>query len=175
MKSRFVAPSIMIGVMLLTGCSSMAQIEKMVVSPGHLEKYQGNTKFEHGLIVKEVEGADSSSYSLIGNKEFKEALIRSLDAAQLLSHNPPGTYSLVAKFVYVRLRMLGGSDNTVTNVQYTVLENATNKEIYKKLIRGDYITTMRERFSWSTDLQLATEGAARENIKNLINDLYQIR
>jgi len=119
----------------------------------------------------------------IENKEFKEALIQSLDAAQLLSPNAPGKYTLLAKLVYVKVpkRMnvpvMGAFADMASTVtaKYIVVENATNEEIYNKILGTNYTATTEDALSEITRLQLAQEVAARKNITKFISDLYRLK
>ena len=149
MKLRFLAPYIMIGAVLLTGCAS-AQTEQMIIASGDLETYQGDTKLKHSFVVKEVlggKGTSGTDGALNGNNQFKEALINSLKAAQLLSPNPPGKYNVVAKLVYVDLRSEGLDRTATTTAKYVVVENSTNREIYNEIIRTFHTATMGDAFS----------------------------
>jgi len=150
----------------------------MIIAPADLETYQGNAKLKHNLVVKEVLGGGNETNWVnrpeIENKEFKEALLQSLETAQLLNPNPPGKYTLLAKLVYVD-RPDWGLDMTATvTAKYIVVEDATNREMYNEIIRTFHTATMGEAFGGMTRLQLALEGAARKNITKFISDLYQL-
>ena len=181
MNLRYLVLCLTLGVATMPGCATPIEMEKMTLSPSDLEGYQGNTKFKHNLSVKEVLGGQETNpltAPRIGNKEFKEALIHSLDSAQLLSPQPTGKFNLSAKLIHIDEPDAGSGiafdlDSAAT-VKYIVVENTTNKEIYNKRIQTFHTATMADSFAAQTRFVLSQAGAVRENFKKFIGELYQI-
>ena len=65
---------------------------------------------------------------------------------------------------------------TVTaSINYVLTERASGKTVYTKTITLPYTAKFSDAFAGYERLRLANEGAARENIKQLIDELIALK
>ncbi len=110
--------------------------------------------------------------SEIGNEEFSEALRQSLALHTLLSEKG-GHYTLKASLLSVEQPFFGASFTVKTNVQYTLVDTKNQKTIFDKIIHAEYTAQFSDSFYGAKRLQLANEGAVKENISNFVTYLIE--
>jgi len=159
-------------VITLTGCATNADSNAMTYIS---HQSASKSDFKNNITVWNVQGGSQSILSSqITNLSLKKALENSLSVAGFETDYNKAKYLLDAKLIRLDQPLLGGIDITVNcTINYT-LTNKNNKIIYNKEIYSTYTAKFSESFNFSERLRLANEGAARENIKKLINDLYDI-
>lgn len=160
----------------LSGCATAASPNQMAFN------YSGNQKpqslaLTNGITVNQVTGGHETNplwTSQISHEDFKSALEQSLQSAGLYNQFANGNYILNADLVKLH-QPFAGFNLTVTCEAHYVLQNAkTNKEIYNKDIVTSYTAKVSSSFLAVKRLELANEGAARANIQQLIEDLYNL-
>ena len=160
------------------GCAAPARIWQMSISSVDVKTFEGDTPFFENIFIKSVYGGEETNplwMSKIGNDEFRGALENSLLAARLLERiKGKGQYSLEAKLMSVDQPYLGASLTVTTNVRYILKDVKADKIIFEENILAPYTATTSDAFIAVVRLRLANEGSARENIKRLIERLYQI-
>lgn len=163
---------------IVSGCATPARIDQMTITSHDALVYNGSTPLKDSISVNKVSGGQGTNplwTSEIGNDEFKEALIDSLRAAKLLSLGANQLYVLNAEMISVDQPLLGFSFTVTATIEYTLTRISDGERIFSKLISSPYTVTVGDAFLAIERLKLANEGAARENIKELIDNLYQFK
>ncbi|MGB6976179.1 MAG: hypothetical protein WBE18_01790 [Gammaproteobacteria bacterium] len=163
--------------LMLCGCATGASVDQMIPH-GIPTLKPKNVSLANNITVNQTLGGHETNplwTSQISNANFKAALIQSLQQANLYHQFNGSGYALNATFVRLQQPFLGVSLTVRCTVNY-VLENLkTNKVIYSRRIATSYTATFSDSPLATTRLRMANEGAARENIKELITDLYQLK
>ncbi|CAM4418058.1 MAG: hypothetical protein LEGION0403_FIIPPAGN_02124 [Legionella sp.] len=160
---------------VLSSCGINATTDSMTYSHSYTHK-PVNKNFIHGITVSEVKGGHTINPLLaseISNENFKAALEKSLQHAQLSHGIKPGTYSLKATIVRFERPVIGLDFKSTLIVNYKLFAAKEPKPIFDKTIKSSYVAKMSDSLIGVTRLKMANEGAARENIKLLIKDLYR--
>lgn len=118
-----------------------------------------------------VGGSELTSIGGAGvtNEDFKQALETSLVQSGMFTHTGGGGYSLEAFIANIDQPVIGFAMRVNMDVSYTLRRGGTT--VWQKSIRSTYEAATSEAFAGVVRLRKATEGAARENIKQLMHDL----
>lgn len=160
----------------LAGCASPARIEQMIVA-GQPSQRIADTPLRNNLAVKDVTGGKETNpmwKSNIGSSEFEKALEESLKVVGLLAPRQSGNYMLTAHLENLEQPILGISMTVTASVRYTVTERATGKDLYSKVITSPYTAAFGDALLGVERLRLANEGSIRENITQIIDDLFRL-
>lgn len=162
---------------LLTACATPAAIDKMTVNPATKIAPQ-SAQLKNNIHVKSVSGGKSTNplwVSKVGNDAFKQSLEDSLRNAMLLSEKESGEYTLTANLQALE-QPVAGLDMTVTAaVEYILQERATQKVIYSKVISTPFTATFSDAALGFVRIKIANEGAIKQNIQTIINDLQALK
>lgn len=168
----FLMPFYMIN---MTGCATNADSNAMVYISSDSQKSR-NSYLHQNIAISEVNGGQASMLSSkINNLEFKKALESSLMVAGLETDRRKATYLLDVNIIKLDQPLFGGFNLTVNFLVNYKLIDKNNKMIYTKNISSTYTAKFSETFSAEERLRFANEGAARENIREVINDLLTIK
>lgn len=85
-----------------------------------------------------------------------------------------GDYKLSVKILNVDQPLFGGSF-TVNMSTHWQMTDQHGRELFQDFVRSSFTATMGDAFAAATRLRLATEGAARENIKEGIQRLSTLQ
>ena len=108
----------------------------------------------------------------VTNENFKLALINSLTNEKIYNESGPAHYVIDAQLIKVTQPALG-FDMTVTCAAHYQLHLINNNQVlYDKKITTSYTGTISDSFGGIIRIKIATEAAAKANIKELIDDLY---
>lgn len=160
---------------VLTGCGINASIEPMTYAHQNSEKPK-NKNLLHAISVAGVQGGHTINPLLaseISNENFKAALTKSLQHAQLYQKLAPGKYSLKATILRFERPIIGLNFKSNLTVNYKLYKANEEKPVFDKNISSSYVAKVSDSLIGITRLKMANEGAARENIKQLIRDLYR--
>jgi len=161
----------------LTGCATNASVEKMAYH--HQGSKQPSDKtLLNGIAVNQVSGGHETNplwTSQINNENFKQALVKSLQQANLYNHSTKPRYVLEANLMRLDQPLVGFDMTASCQVDYTLRDVKQNKIVYKDAILASYTAKLGEAFLGMERLKKATEGAAKANIQKLIEVLYQKR
>ena len=160
--------SALVGIALVaSACSTVPRAEHMQVTDFTARKSHGETL---GL---EVQGGLTMKHQ-ITDEAFKEALESSLVASKLftqLVRIHEAVYRLDVVMGDLR-QPPGGFDMTVEmTVLWSLSLVDTEETIWQELVESRYEATVGDAFAAVTRLKLATEGAARENIRKGLEGL----
>jgi hypothetical protein len=169
MKSRIlsVVPAIAIA-MALVGCASGSKPEAMVATtatPVH--------KSASAVTVSVAGGKDTSKMgaSQISNDAFASAIKDSINKNQLFSKavsEAGSPYTLAAFIGKVDQPTFGFSMTVTMEVNYTLTDVKSGKSVWTKDVSSTYTAKAGDAFAGTERLRLANEGAARENIRQMI-------
>lgn len=161
-------------VLVLTGCASSANIGGMTVADTQAQSQTYSPALKENVQVSDVEGGKKTNpmwTSEIDGPDFKAALSDSLNKAGLLSAAGNAPYTLKAKLVRVDQPVFGMDFKVTSDVEYSLIDNASGKEIFREVLSTPYTATVSDAFVGVTRLRLANEGSARENIAALLKRL----
>lgn len=163
----------------LAGCATNAGVSQMTADAEGLPAKPKNSQFVHNIGVQQVSGGHETNplwTSQINNENFKQALKISLINANLYNKfsGENSKYMLNAQLIKLEQPLIGLDFTVNCEVHYDLKDVKTNKVIFNKNIASSYTATVSDAFVAGERLKLANEGAARTNIKKLIEDLYQL-
>lgn len=161
----------------LFSCASPAKMENMLVSKDQIGGVKFDQKLKKEINVDEVKGGDKTNplwTSEIGNKEFKEALISTLDNAGLLADSINSGYELSANLLSVEQPFAGFDLEVTTVVEYSLIERKSGKEIMKEVLVASHTAGVGDSVLAVKRLRLANEGSAQKNIFMLIDVLSKL-
>lgn len=174
--SKIVLLFFILSTVLLSGCASNASVNGMTIKKPMTTSLVSK-ELKENIVVGQVMGGHETNplwVSQINNAGFKKALETSLKVT--------GLYGGEASMYKLNVAMLEltqpfvGFDTTVTCViNYSLVDVKSERLIYTRKITTPYTAKFSDDFLGVTRLQDANEGAARENIAELIKDLYKLR
>jgi len=130
------------------------------------------------IAVKEVTGGRETNpmwVSNVGSSDFERALESSLNRAGLLATSRMGSrYTLTAHILKLDQPLMGASLTVTATVQYTLVERQSQRTVFDRPISASYTAKWSDAFLGVERLKLANEGAARENISRLIDNLASL-
>lgn len=163
---------------IVSGCASGAKTENMSVF-ADASVVNAKTPLKANVAVKDVTGGQETNpawKSNIGSSDFEQALEASLRYAGLLAPGKQtGTHFLTVHLEKVDQPFLGISMTVTATVNYTLTERATGKNVLVKTIALPFTAAFSDAFAGYERLRLANEGAAKVNIKALIDELIALK
>ena len=164
-----------LAVTLLAGCASAPDVQDMAVTSEVIEGRPFPSALVSNIAVANVAGGEQTNpmwTSEINAEGFKSALIESLQTAGLLAADPSqGEYQLIAVITSVEQPIFGLDLTVTTTVDYTLLDASDGEKIFHKMLTAGYTATVNQSFYGVERLKIANEGAARENIRSLLDQL----
>ncbi len=163
---------------VLTGCASSAKIEGMTVGDNQAQALQFDQPLRDNLHLSEVAGGQKTNplwTSEIEGADFRAALSQSLDNAGLLSASSAAPFTLRADLLKVDQPLFGLDFEVTTEVEYTLVENASGKVLFREKLRTPFTAGVGDAFIAVKRLRLANEGAAKENIAALLKRLSEFK
>lgn len=169
--------------LVLTGCAKPACHQNMVISNADIEIISSKPLKKEptfkNIAVQTVTGGSETHpllASQVNAKEFKSALEKSLDNVRLYhADHKTAPYRLEASLNKLEQPLLGLNMTVICHATYRIFNNKTNKLVYEKSLQTPYTEKLTSAFLGVERLKLANEGAVKENIKGLINDLYHTK
>jgi hypothetical protein len=159
----------------LMGCATNASVDQMVYYKQD-NKSPKNKFLMHSVSVKQVTGGQETNplwTSKINNENFRQALVKSLQQANLYNSSIQPRYALNAELKMLDQPIAGFDMTASCQVHYTLHDIKQDKIIYDEDILASYTARMGDAFIGTERLKKATEGAAKANIQKLIEALYQ--
>ena len=161
--------------LFLGGCATPAQSNAMVsASMGAV------TKHAESLSLTVTGGSETSAAgaSQISNADFASALGQSIQQSGLFAKIIPpgksGDYQLEVAIVSLQQPLFGFSMTVTIETNWTLTHPSDHAVIWRKAISTSHTASTGEAFAAVTRLRLATEGAARDNIRDAITQLSTI-
>ena len=161
---------------VLAGCATNAGTDKMVPHYAMTQPPK-NKELKRGITVGQVTGGHETNplwMSKINNENFKSALVQSLQEANLYHLLDGAKYNLEATLIRLHQPFIGFNYTVVCEINYLLKNIANSKTIYNKNITTSYTAKFSDSPIAIVRLKKANEGAAKANIKQLVDDLYQL-
>jgi len=163
------------GVATLGGCSTGATREGMTTMD-----YTAPTKHAKTISVKVGGGQETNPVggSLISDEEFTAALVDSINHSKVFSQvilGKSGDYELGVVMINLEKPIFGASFKVKIEAGWTLKNSATGQIVWQKVIRSEHTATMGDAVVGATRMRLANEGAARNNIKQGLMDISQLK
>jgi ABC-type uncharacterized transport system auxiliary subunit len=160
------------GAVLLGGCSTPAQPNAMVAtSLGAVAKHPESLS----LNVTGGSATSAAGASQISNGDFASALSQSIERSGLFAKVIPAgqssAYHLEVAIVRLQQPMFGFSMTATIETTWTLTHLSDRAVVWQKAITTSHTANAGDAFVGVTRLRLATEGAARDNIQDAINQL----
>lgn len=160
--------------LLLTGCAAPARMDQMTAR-STLALRVMPTPLRGNVALWDVTGGEQTNplwRSKVGAWDFSQAVAASLRETGLLAaQRHTGAYRLIAHLEELDQPLVGFNATVVATVWYSLHEQATGKEIYQRHVKVPFTATMQDAFVGSERVRLASEGAIRASIAQLIDDL----
>jgi hypothetical protein len=128
----------------------------------------GMADIQDDFVVASVSGGEETSplwVSKISNEDFKQALIASLQRA--MAYDPASGLRVSAALISLDQPMIGFSLTVTPTVDYTVTDAAGTVLLAERVV-SPFTAEATTTFLASKRLQLANEGAIRENIRKFL-------
>lgn len=113
----------------------------------------------------------------ISDEDFAQSLRESFEKSGLFRKvvtDPQAAYQLQAVFVQMYEQIFGLDMTASMEVNYTLASTTPKKVLWKKGITSTQTTAFGESVISITRLRLATEGAARRNIEQAIQEISKL-
>lgn len=170
-KSRFHALWLVLAAFsaLFSGCASPTQPSAMSAPPpvSPARQHPGDVS----LAVTGGKATNPMWTSQISDEDFGEALRQSLLSSGLFTgvvEGRNGKYHLTAFLSRLDQPMMGFAMTVTMEVGYTLTDPATGKTLWQKSIVSSHTASTGDAIVGVKRLRLATEGAARKNIEQLL-------
>ncbi len=160
---------------IISGCATGSLSVKMVPPD-----YAIQNKHGHTVAVQASGGKETNPLLIpqISDEAFREALIESINksgAFSAVAALPNADYLLDVAIVDLA-QPWGGIDMTVTmNAKWTLTSSKDKTVIFQETIAKPYTAAFADAFIGMERLKLANEGAARENIREGLRKLSELK
>jgi hypothetical protein len=159
------------------GCAEPAQVSGMV-APAPTTDAWVNSPYKGAMSVGTVSGGEETNplwTSMVGDKEFKEALHHSLAVNKLLAPTDNDAKYIVNAELKGLDQPLMGFDVTVSaKVDYRVTKKDASELAFGNTVDSKYTAAFSDAYVGVERLRLANEGAIRNNIKTFLDRLLGV-
>lgn len=159
---------------ILTGCATGAVAEAMVPETVNIEKthpYSVNVEVTGGRAT------EPTGTPQIANDAFDEAITESLAKAEAfakIQNDESGNYELSVIIFNVQHPPSGGSASVTLETGWTLTNRLTGKIVWQKALRSTYTASGDSDPTFIGRLKKATEGAAKDNIKQGVTEITRL-
>ena len=165
---------------VLGACATPARVEQMQIdTPMAARVAIASSALKESIAIKDVSGGGETNplwMSKVASADFERALEASLRSAGLAAlGRQAGRFQLTAHLQKLDQPFAGFSMTVTATVEYTLIERATGRDVFKQTIAASHTASVSDAFVGVERLKLANEGAARGNIQKLIEALSQLR
>ena len=159
--------------MIVSACATASKPGAMVPEVRTANIISDASKLWQAVSVGDVAGGKDTNplwKSNVSSDDFAEALRQSLAAHAMLS-TQTGTYRLDANLDKVQQPLAGFNMTVTATVSYTLTNVGTGATVFSETVETPYTAKMGDAFVGVKRLQLANEGAIKENISTLMERL----
>lgn len=160
---------------ILSACATPATHEGMTVSQETAFSYTADRPLSGRVAVGEVTGGKKTNpmwTSEIDDEQFSTALTNSLRSARLLDEDGDSDFLLNATLEEVDQPIFGLTYTVKSTVHYTLENVDANSTLIDQRIVADGVANTSDALSGAKRLRLANERSAKENIKQIVEMLY---
>lgn len=161
--------------MTVAACSQPARTDAMIANVTEATVVKPDSPLKQSMTVAGVTGGEETSplwTSEVGNEGFLEALTLSLQQHTMLATSN-GVMTLRVTLVELD-QPLAGFDMEVTSTVRYVVEHQTKGVVFDETIKHAHLQDFSSAFVGSKRLQLANEGAIRNNISLFIERIIAV-
>jgi hypothetical protein len=149
----------------------------MAVTFGEGETPFARSPLRGELEIENVGGGRETNplwISEVGNAEFREALLMSLQNAGLAAVGD-GRFELTAILIDLGQPLFGSNMTVTSTVDYEVEDQLTGETIFEEVITTPYTAAFGDSLLGVERLRLANEGSIRANIEEFFSRLGDVR
>lgn len=157
-----------------SGCASPAQSASMTVNNAQIQKRH---LYSVRITVEGGKTSDPVGFSAVSNEAVGEAVANSIVKSKLfleVKKGDGGDYLLNIYLFSIEQQPIGFNMTSRMEVGWTLVDAATGRQVMRKTIKTAYTASVGESFAAVTRIRVATEGAARENIKQGIEEISKL-
>lgn len=178
LKERTIIHAAAIGIVVcwLSACGmSPAGKEGMV-----LQGYDSPTKHQKTVKI-EVRGGrptDAMYLPQVANETYLAALIETITASHVFSQvvqEKQSDYLLQVTLISLDQPVIGGNFTVKLEAAWRLMKSDTGEVVWRAPVQSSFTQTIGETFAAVTRIRLATEGAARNNIKDGLGLIAALR
>lgn len=162
---------LMVAVLALAGCAGASKPDAMIGMPVTATHKSGGSV---SLVVSGGKPTSSMGMSQISDEDFALALQGSIEKSGLFSRvaSEPGSYYRLQAHIGKLDQPVFAMASTVTmEVGYALTDLRSKETLWKKTIASTYTAELKEAYIGVKRLRLANEGAARENIRLMLEEI----
>lgn len=161
--------------LMAAACSQPARTDAMIANVTEATVVKPDSPLKESMTVAAVTGGEETSplwISKVGNEGFLEALTLSLQQHTMLATSD-GTLTLRVTLVELE-QPFAGFDMEVTSTVRYVVEHQSHGTVFDETIKHAHLQDFSSAFVGSKRLQLANEGAIRNNIRLFIEKVITV-
>ena len=116
--------------------------------------------------------------SQVSDSVFSQALVESITKSQVFTRvieGKGGDYLLTVSLVSMEQPSFGASFTVKMEAGWSLKNNTTGAAVWQESVRSEHTATMGDAFVGTERLRLATEGAARNNIKQGLGKISKLK
>ena len=159
---------------LLSGCATPAVSEAMIPETASIEKthpYSVNVEVTGGRAT------EPTGTPQIANNAFDKAITETLIKAKTFAKvqdNKAGNYELSVIIFDVQQPSSGGSASVTMETGWTLTNRLTGEVVWQQALRSTYTASSDSDITFVGRLKKATEGAAKDNIKQGVTEIARL-
>ncbi len=159
---------------LLSGCATPAVSEAMIPETASIEKthpYSVNVEVTGGRAT------EPTGTPQIANDAFDEAITETLIKAKTfakVNDNKAGNYELSVIIFNVQQPSSGATASVTMETGWTLTNRLTGEVVWQQALRSTYTASSDSDITFVGRLKKATEGAAKDNIKQGVTEIARL-
>lgn len=162
-------------VVLMSGCATPATYQGMIPAT-----FETTAKHPHSVGVNVGGGQETNPMwkSQVSDSVFSQALVESITKSQVFTRvieGKGGDYLLTVTLVSMEQPSFGASFTVKMEAGWSLKNNTTGAAVWQESVRSEHTATMGDAFVGTERLRLATEGAARNNIKQGLGKISKLK
>ena len=171
---RFAARATLAWACLLGGCATATVSEAMIPETASIEKthpYSVNVEVTGGRAT------EATGTPQISNETFDEAITKTLIKTRTFAKvqdEKAGNYELNVIIFNVQQPSSGGSASVTIETGWTLTNRLTGEIVWQKALRSTYTASSDSDVAFVGRLKKATEGAAKDNIKQGVTEIVRL-
>ena len=163
----------MLSIVLIVGCVYTPSINNMVAP------YKSYNESDKSIKIGQISGGEEINpligVSKIDATGFYGALELSLKMSRVFIYDMREADYTLKAFIISQQQPWGGVNITSSfTVNYVLIETDSQQNIWSEVITSSYTAKFSEAFDGAKRIQIANEGAVRENIGMLIESLSSL-
>lgn len=158
---------------LATGCATPAASSGMIP-----ESDKGKTHpYSVSIEVTGGRATETTGTPQVSNEAFREALTKTLAGARLFAHvieAKVADYEMNVIIFDIEQPDSGMSVDVSMEAGWTLTKRNSGEIAWQKVVRTAYTASGGSALTFTSRLRLATEGAARENIRQAVSEISKL-